>query len=414
MLTAVAIIAASAVGRVRGSADEFQCACGHNARDLVNRLRARLRAGDPDEAVELATGYGSLTSRMLFVAYNRPEPTVGWLWLLHIYANTARELPRDPDRAGRMADALRLVGDELDRYMKLCETYGLAGDAAGWSAEELEKYVLERMTTVVRVSADDGGGTDVRESGFRPRWLYLNDVAANPDGPGRLAAGALARDAGISWGVAAGQLAHVYNLSKSNWLLGTRELVLYQKKFASAVAASMMGYVLVHVTHCHEHGRTPSGNLIVSVPGVGNPGAAETGEIGEYERAWMSVGHLVEKFGAYLNLGREKYYKTMLDVAANPVRDDGEFLQVKLAIRSAIAELGAGLFGPENQTPPAPPRPAGPATAQDEPPLFELIALVDNNIGAAEKYLKTVQDMLVDVDFRIVNDFMRSLHIWLT
>jgi len=134
------------------------------------------------------------------------------------------------------------------------------------------------------------------------------------------------------------------------------------------------------------------------------------GPVGDYELTWMSVGALLEKYKSYLALGPEKYYRTLVEVAANPARDNRGFRLARRAIETHMADLGAGLFGPAATNWTA----VVDETAVEKPQtLIELIALVDNNISTAEKYLKNVQDLLSNVDFKIVNKFMKSTHIWL-
>jgi len=239
---------------------------------------------------------------------------------------------------------------------------------------------------------------------FDPLRLYLNDVAADDGTVARLS-DMLPERVGVDWKTTAGQLSHVYGLARANWLAGTRQLVLFHKRFLSAVAASMMGYVLIHVTRCQRHWSS-------HFQGAVAVGADDDGLVGEYERVWMSVGALLDKFKSYLALGPEKYFKTMVHVAANPVWDDDAFLWVTRTIETNIVDVGGGVFG--FQIVRAAADDATLAVANKETPFIELVALVDNNINAAEKYLQLVKDQLSGVDFRVINDFMRSTHIWLT
>lgn len=410
--------AALVVFRVNGSPDRFQCACGYNALEHVHTVRALLADGDTN-AVEVAAAYGPLASRMLTVAHSLPEPTARWLWLLNVYANTVRQLfKRYPGARGRklgrvdghalMTDAAAVIEEDVARYVRLCKAHGLT-DGTTWSRDELQNHVLEQLTSEAE-RPRDGGRPAAREADFAPGHLYLDDVKGDA-----LAAAVLARDVGVDWRTAAGRLAHVYQVARRKWVLGTRELVLYQKRFLCAAAASMMGYVLVHVTHCQRHWLRST---------------VDSSYVDEYERTWMSVGGLLAKFAEYLDLGPEKYYRTMVDVAANPVRDHDGFKRVKRSIREHIAEVGGGMFSSlhgtaivaaaESAEAAAAKADATASTGGGQPQsehhasLIDLIALVDTNIGAAEKYIAGLRALLPGVDFRVVKDFMRSTHIWLT
>lgn len=416
-MVAVAFVCRTADGAV----DDFQCACSYNARENVQRIRLMLADGDRD-AVEFAATYGPLVSRMLFVAHGRREPVARWLWQLNLFANTVRQLfgwrpsataaAASPEKqrmadnpifsrtaeAEMMASALDRVSADLNAYLKVCWGRQRAV-GVGMSQEVFENYVLEAMTSVVQKPdhRDDRGS--VRVENFEPRCFYLNDVPANgTDGLAEI----LTRDVGIEWRDAADRLSRLYGLSKRNWMLGTRELVLYQKTFVSTVVASMMGYVLVHVTYCQEHWLA---NF--------KDNAARTSDaflVGEYERVWMSVTSLLEKFKQYLDLGRETYFETLMNIAANPVCDNDGFEAVKFAIRTEIDDVGAGTFSlgtiKVNRI--------ADSEKSTEKSIIGLIALVDNNISAAEKYLSNLQRSLLDVNFEVIRDFMRSTHFWLT
>ena len=153
--------------------------------------------------------------------------------------------------------------------------------------------------------------------------------------------------------------------------------------------------------------------------GGGGDKNGPAGYVGEYERAWMSVGGLLDKFRAYLRGVRavDGHFRALADVAANPARDPDAIRAAKRAIRARIARLGDGLFGPA-RTAAVPATVAAAAAAggssEASSALIDLIALVDNNIGAAERYLAAVQAALPGVDFRVVGEFMRSAHVWLT
>jgi len=406
-----------------GSVDEFQCACGYHAAKQVARIETTILAGG--DAVDLIAGYGQLVSRMLLVAYSRPEPTARWLWLLNLYANTARQqMPM-----ALLLDGLKYVRSELDEYTKICRARNFA-TGYGWSRDAFEKYVLENVTSIVQSTADAKHA--VRETDFEPRLLYLNDV---PAVSGRLS-DLLTEHVGVDWTNTADQLSRVYELSRDKWMSGTRELVLYQKKFVSTVAASLMGYVLVHVNRCQRHwasrikGRatvigaaataaaSTSATTTISAATAAAAVVDDVNLVGEYERLWMSVGGLLDKFKAYLALGSEKYFKTLVDIAGNPVWDDFEFRRMTRAIETNIVDVGGGLFGVRTvrDTDDATLAAVEAATAagEEEQPLVELVALVDSNMSAAETYLERVQGLLPGVNFQVVNDFMRSTHIWLT
>lgn len=414
-LTAVAAFAA-VVTLVAGSVDEFQCACGYHVQKHVKRLRTLLGAGvDDREVANVAAAYGPLAARMLLVAHGRTDaaPPASWLWLFNLYANTVLERARPADGEngrppqtsaadqgrGPVADGIGRVDDDLQAYVRVCSGRGVAHETADWTQQMFEKYVLENMTAIV---ADDGRS----EEDFRPRWLYLNDVAA-ADGPDDLG-GILARNVGVDWGTAASRLRQVYGLSVRKWMFGTAELVLYQKKFLSAVAASMMGFVLVHVNLCRDYWAFNMRD--------GGGGAKDDGSVDEYSRVWMSIGNLLESFRSYLDLqGSTKYFNAMLDIAANPALDDDGFGEATRTVETNIADVGDGLFGVkaiETDTV-VTTVVAGPGDSKENP-LIGLIALVDNNISSAEKYLKTVQKLLQNVDFKIIHNFMKSTHIWLT
>lgn len=409
---------AAVVTLVAGSVDEFQCACGYNVQKHVKRLRTLLDSGVNDlEVANVAAAYGPLAARMLLVAHGKPDaaPTASWLWLLNSYANTVLErvqttdvengqplqVPKsstDQDH-GPVADGIGRVDDDLQEYVRVCSGHGVAHETADWTQQMFEKYVLENMTAIV---ADDGRS----EEDFRPRWLYLNDVAA-ADGPDDLG-GILARNVGVDWKTAASRLRQMYGLSVRKWMFGTAELVLYQKKFLSTVAASMMGYVLVHVNLCWDYWMFNMRD--------GGGGAKYDGSVDEYSRVWMSIGNLLESFRLYLDLqDSTKYFSTMLDIAANPALDNDGFKEATRAIETNIVDVGDGLFGVKAiETSPVVTTVVTGTGDSKENPLIGLIALVDNNISSAEKYLKTVQELLQNVDFKIIHNFMKSTHIWLT
>lgn len=342
---------------------------------------------------DFSVGYGSLVTRMLFVAHSQPEPTSRWLWLLNLFVNSSSD---PPSNRRVIANAVDLVQHDLGRYLTICSRRRFV-TGVKWSRKRFEEYVLARLTSIVRKSVDtkDAAGLEVRESDFDPRLLYLNDVAAN--GTEHLSEILLA-DIGIDWHTTAVRLSQVYGLAKAKWVFGTRELVLYQKKFLSTVAASVMAYVLIHVTLCNEHWIKSDGKKA-----DGATAADNSDVVGEYERVWMSIGSMLDKFDLYLDLGSVKHFKTLTDIAANPVSDSGEFQRVKNVIRSQIVQVSDGLFGLEPIH----------VKKDKEKDLVELIALIDNNISAAEKYIKSVQKLLLDVNFKVINNFMKSTHIWL-
>lgn len=397
LAAAVAIVVALHGTPVGCSVDEFQCACAYNARRYVNRVRVLLD-------IDTAAGYGSLASRMLAVARGRPDgaPAAGWLWLLNMFANTVKEPWRGRRWPVTVADGLGPVDDGVHDYVRLCERWGVPDVTAAWSQPAFEKYVLENVTTVA----------DFRE--VRPQWLYLNHVmAASADGD---VCGVLARDAGVNWGATASRLRLLYGLSVDGWMLGTRELVLFQRTFLSVVTASIAGYVLVHVRLCRHYWTS----------GLGSADHND-GLVAEYSRVWMSVGDLLRSFSAYLDLAPDRCYQTALEVAADPALDEAGFRRATLAVETCVAEVGRGLFRIEpaeteavvaaavaaaaaaasNAT-------AGTGAGRESDGLIELIALVDNNASAAAKYLKTIQDLLLDVDFKAIREFMWSTHVWLT
>lgn len=387
-----------------GSVDDFQCACSYNAWEKVHRMQLMLAASD-SEMVNYAATYGPLVSRMVFVAHSRQDPTARWLWLLNLFTNTVQQFSKNEQRTTSgpilsrtnttkmIADALDHIGSDLNEYLRICQKRWYVIDARK-SQTEFEKYVLETMTAIVQKSNYNENG---REENFKPRCFYLNDVAAN--GTDRLSQ-LLTQDAGIDWNTTAAQLSCIYNLSKKNWLLGTKELVLYQRKFMSTVVASMMGYVLVHVTYCQQH-------WLANFKGANVSG---NGMVGEYERMWMSITSILEKFKSYLALSHEAYLKTLTDIVANPIWDDDKFQMVKHVIKTNINDLGEGMFSLDTITV----NTIGDSEKFSEKSIIELIALVDNNISAAEKYLKCLQESLLDVDFKIIRDFMRSTYFWLT
>lgn len=410
--TVLALTAAVMALRVAGSVDEFQCACAYNAQKHVKRLRTLLGAGvDDREVAKVAAAYGALASRMLLVAHGRPgaAPTAGWLWLLNLFANTVLDRATTPqqrptengqmhyNRGSPVADGVDRVDDGLSEYASVCSGRGVARDTAEWTQQMFEKYVLENMTAIV---ADDGRSED----DYRPRWLYLNDVADD-------LGGVLAPNVGVDWGTAASQLQHVHGLAARRWMFGTAELVLFQKKFMSVVAASAIGHALVHVNHCRAYWAAN-----VQSQAKDDDGSA----VDEYSRVWMSVGGLLESFRSYLDLRRgsdELHFDAMLDIAANPALDDDGFGRARRTIEASIADVGDGLFGvgpPAADDANAIAEVVATAGDSEENPILGLIALVDNNISTAEKYLKTVQGLLQNVDFKIVHDFMKSTHIWLT
>ncbi|CAI6363892.1 unnamed protein product [Macrosiphum euphorbiae] len=421
---------ARTVSAVSGSVDEFQCACGYNAAGHVRVVRDTLAGGGDTEAavaVDLAAGYGPLVSRILFVVSSRPEPTARWLWLFDLYANGAsQQLTAATDRRRRgarwLARAVNYVGRELDRYLAICGARGVGGGGPPWRDQaSFEKYVLENVTAIVQRSTDGAA----RVEDFAPRWLYLNHVAADDDA--LRARGVMPPGAGVDWRSSADRLSSVYRAAVHKWVFGTRELVVYQKKFIAAVVVTLMGHVLAHVEHCRTHRLLAAAHpdeTVVAHSDVSVAAAATTddnedynlnggvgGPVGDYELTWMSVGALLEKYKSYLALGPEKYYRTLVEVAANPARDDRGFRLARRAIETHMADLGAGLFGPAATNWTA----VVDETAVKKPQtLIELIALVDNNISTAERYLKNVQDLLSNVDFKIVGKFMRSTHIWLS
>lgn len=438
-------------GAVSGSVDEFQCACGYNAAHHLRTVRAALAGGlDAAAAAELAAGYGPLVKRVLFVASSRPElPTARWLWLFDLYANGARQQltgrRRRRDGVRWLSRAVHHVGRELNQYLAICKARGLGDDGSGrdltWRDQvRFEKYVLENMTAIVQqrpeLAGKDGG---VREEDFSPRSLYLNDVAA-AGADGLTAAGVMPAGVGVDWRSAGERLSAVYRAAVRKWVFGTPELVTYQKKFVAAVLVTLMGHVLVHVEHCRAHrllattaprpADEAAAALANAVEAAANSAAADDRDrevenssggggvpVGEYELTWMSVGALLDKYKSYLALGPDvPCYRTLVDVAANPARDDRGFRSARRAIESHMVDLGAGLFGPAatNWTAVVDDEAAAAAVAADKPKtVIELIALVDSNISAAEKYLKNVRELLSNVDFKIVKKFMRSMHIWL-
>lgn len=414
--TAVFLLAAAVVA-LRGtpagcSVDEFQCACAYYARRYVNQVRVLLD-------MDTAAGYGSLASRMLAAARGRPDgaPAAGWLWLLNVFANTVKEpWRRRRRRRGRrwpvtVAEGLRPVDDGVHDYVRLCQLWGVPDVTAGWSQPAFEKYVLEENVTAA---------ADCRE--VRPQWLYLNHVMAAPaaddgdgDGDGD-ACGVLARDAGVHWGETASRLRRLYGLSVDGWMLGTRELVLFQRTFLSVVTASIAGYVLVHVRLCRHYWTN----------GLGSADRND-GVVAEYSRVWMSVGDLLRSFSAYLDLAQDRCYRTALEVAADPALDEAGFRRATLAVETCVMEAGRGLFRIEPAeteavvaaavaaaAAAAASASAGTGAGRENDGLIELIALVDNNASAAAKYLKTIQDLLLDVDFKAIREFMWSTHVWLT
>lgn len=413
---------------VLGSVDEFQCACGYNAADHARMVRATLAdGGDATAAVELAAGYGTLVSRILFVASSRPEPTARWLWLFDLFANGASQQLAAADRRQRdvkwLSRAVDHVSRELDRYLTICRARGIGDGGPPWRDQaSFEKYLLENVTAIVQQQSKDGGGARVED--FAPRCLYLNYVAG--DDNTLWARGVMPPGVGVDWRSAADWLSSMYRAAVRKWVFGTRELVVFQKKFIAIVAVTLMGHVLVHVEHCRSHrllATVHPEDATVAHPATSSAAGATDGDgdnnnlnggdggpVGEYELTWMSVGALLDKYKLYLALGSEKYYRTLVEVATNPARDERGFRLARRAIETHMADLGAGLFGPAatNWTGVAD------AAAEKKPQtLIELIALVDNNINTAEKYLGNVRDLLSNVDFKIVNKFMRSTHIWL-
>lgn len=429
LLILLALQQYASVSAVSGSVDEFQCACGYNAASHVRMVQDTLACGGDGAAaaaVDLAAGYGQLVSRILFVVSSRPEPTARWLWLFDLYANGANQQLEETGRRWRdaswLARAVSYVGCELDKYLVLCKARGLGGDGPPFRDQaSFEKYLLENVTAIVQVSKD--GSTRVED--FAPRCLYLNYVAADDDV--LRARGVMPTGVGVDWRSAGDQLSSLYRVAVQKWVFGTRELVAYQKKFIAAVAVTLMGHMLTHIEHCRAHrllaaahrDETAVAHSETSVAaaafGAGNSenynfkgGVGEP--VGEYELTWMSVGALLEKYKSFLGLGPEKYYRTLVEVAANPAHDDRGFRLARRAIEGHMADLGAGMFGPAAIDWTA----AVDETAEkNSQTLIDLIALVDNNINTAEKYLKNVQDLLSNVDFKIVNKFMRSTHIWL-
>lgn len=433
---------------VSGSVDEFQCACGYNAAHHLRTVRAALAGGrNSAAAVELAAGYGPLVKRALFVASSRPElPTARWLWLFDLYANGARQQlsgatgrRRGRDGVRWLSRAVDHVGRELHQYLTICKARGVGDDGSGrglaWRDQvRFEKYVLENVTAIVQQRPDlagkDGG---VREEDFAPRCLYLNDVAA-AGADGLTAAGVMPTGVGVDWASAGERLSAVYRAAVRKWVFGTPELVTYQKKFIAAVLVTLMGHVLVHVEHCRTHrllatmaprpadvAAAALANVVEATVDVrdsevekSSGGGGDGVPVGEYELTWMSVGALLDKYKSYLDLGPDvPCYRMLVEVAANPARDDRGFRSARRAIESHMAELGAGLFGPAATNWTAVPDDEATVAADKPKTLIELIALVDSNISAAEKYLKNVRNLLCNVDFKIVKKFMRSTHIWL-
>lgn len=395
-------------GTVSGSVNEFQCACGYNAANHARTVHAKLTDGGDAAvaaAVELAADYGSLVKRILFVVSSRPEPTAQWLWLFDLYANGVRRQLTVAGSQNRHAEwlarAVDYISRELKWYLSICRARGVSVDGGPpwWDQGLFEKYILENVTAVIQRSDPKYGAA--HEDDFAPRWLYLNDVA--PDDDTLRNHGVMPDGVGVDWGSTAVQLSVVYSAAVRKWVFGTRELVAYQKKFIAIVAATLMGHVLVHVEHCRTHRL-----LAMDHPAADDVDGIEVsgGPVGEYELMWMSVGALLDKYKSYLALGPEKYYRALVRVAANPAHDDRGFRDARHVIQTHMANVGAGLFGPAATNWTA-------AAAVTPQTLIDLIALVDNNISAAEKYLKNVRDLLSNVDFRIVNKFMRSTHIWL-
>jgi len=429
ILLLLAVQQYAAVSAVSGSVDEFQCACGYNAARHLRVVRDTLQAGSGlTAAAGLASGYGLLVSRMLFVASNRPEPTARWLWLFDLYANGASQqlvkIGRRQRRARWFALAVNYVGQELDRYLAICKSRGVGDGGSPWRDQKsFEKYVLENVTAIEqRPTVGFGSVKD-----FAPRWLYLNYVADDDDA--LRTRGVMPPSVGIDWQSTADQLSSLYRNAVNKWVFGTQELVLYQKKFIATVVATLMGHVLVHVEHCRTHrllataqpdetavthtDTTVTPDTAIAAADVGEGHILNAGDgvpVGEYELMWMSVGTLLDKYKSYLALDQEKYYRTLVEVAANPARDDRGFRLTRRVIETHMAELGVGMFGlaATNWT-----AVADEAAAENPQTLIELIALVDNNISAAERYLKNVRELLSDVDFKIVKKFMRSTHIWL-
>lgn len=388
---AVTALLAVAVITVNGSVDEFQCVCAHNVWLHGQKAVSMIEHSDGRVLDEIVK-FGALVSRMLLVANKRPEPTTRWLWLLNMYTNAVRQRFARPDdkTIELLSDGAELIGADLNPYLQLCnERHPTTG--SDWTLEAFEKYILENMTEVIQ--KPDSKDYPIRETDFDPRCLYLNDVAANGTG---VLSEMLVQDIGIDWKNTASELSHIYNLSKKYWVFGTRELVLYQRKFLSTVAASLMGYVLIHVTYCKERWQSNSSD------GLSNDNSL----VGEYERMWMSVGGLLDKFKSYFALDSEKYFKTLTEIAVNPLWDEQKFQAVKHTIRTNIIEIGRGLFGPKDIK--------VKVDGDKHKPLNELIALIDNNISSAETYLQTIKNSLtLDVNFKIIKNFMRSTHIWL-
>lgn len=387
----VTALLAVAVITVNGSVDEFQCVCAHNVWLHGQKAWSMIESSDA-RVVDVIVKFGALVSRMLLVANSRPEPTTRWLWLLNMYTNTVRQqFARPDDRTIELlSDGAELIGEDLNPYLQLCKKNQLTA-GSDWTLETFEKYVLENMTEFIQ--KPDSKDYQIHETDFDPHCLYLNDVAAN--GTGALSE-MLVRDIGIDWRTTAAELSHIYDLSKKYWVFGTRELVLYQRKFLSTVAASLMGYVLIHVTYCKEQWKSNSSD------GLSNDNSL----VGEYERMWMSVGGLLDKFKSYFALDSEKYFKTLTEIARNPLWDEQEFQAARHTIRTNIVEIGRGLFGPKDVI--------AKMDGDKHEPLNELIALIDNNISSAETYLQTVKNSLtLNVNFKIIKNFMRSTHIWL-
>lgn len=398
LLIAVVVAVTALLAAARGSVDEFQCACGYNAWRYV------LEAGRRHLNETTSVAYGPLVQRMLLVAHGRPEPTARWLWLLDLYTNEPR-----PPSGPEVANALKYIAADLHGYLKICLARKVGLDKVRWPQDTFEKYVLENVTSTVQLQLQQPGGSvavDAQDADdFGPRVLYLNNVAANGT---ECLDKILMPDVGIDWMSTAEWLSHVYRLAKGDWVFGTQTLVLYQKKFLSTVHASVMGYVLNHVMHCQQYWlsdvkHNPDGN------------DENNGIVGEYDRIWMSIKNLLDKFRLYFDLGAHKYFVKLSNITANPGRSDDEFRQAKCTIEADILDVGNGMFGLRRDigVPVDDVVDALTTTTDKDKTFIELIARVDNNISAAEKYIKTVQELLGNVNFKIIKDFMSSTHIWL-
>ncbi|XP_050430192.1 uncharacterized protein LOC126839149 [Adelges cooleyi] len=384
-----------------GEVDQFQCTCGHNIQTHLQRVLGKLTLCRQNcrWTVQSIDGYGTLTQRMLFVAYHRAGGTAAWLWQLAVYANTAERMATggsadlDVKAMTRiMANGARYVLTELGGFLRRCHKQKLV-PVVRWPQVAFEKYILEHVNDV---KSGNGTGAVKDENEFGLRGLYLNDLGGK--GKDEVLKEILNGDVGVAWTLMGDALTLLYNAARIKWVYGTRELVLYQKKTISAVAASMMSYVLTHVVYCQEYWS------VYLQKGVA---AANENLLGDYQRMWMSVGDLLDKFDAYLVLRTEKYYQRLVDIVHNPVMDIGGFQTVANDIKTSIDDLSGGLFYLDRVK-------AKCLSNEPEKTFVETIALIDNNISLAEKYLKTVQNAFAGVNFNVIKDFMSSTHVWLT